>query len=187
MSAATHADPAPADFGRGRAIKRTRSLCPTCLVDVDADVRERDGAVWMDKRCADHGAFSALLASDVAHYYVADPAVENLGSCCGPNRHCGDQVDNHSCNLLIEITQRCNLTCPTCYADSSPARTEQMSLERFEAVVDKLLADGKGDADLIQLSGGEPTLHPQMFEMIEMALAKGIRRVYVNTNGIRLA
>ncbi len=188
MSAPVHgASAAPPRHGEGRVIKQTRSLCPRCLNDIDADVRERDGAVWMDKRCDEHGAFSALLASDVAHYYVADPRVESLGSCCGPSRHCGDQVENHSCNLLIEITQRCNLTCPTCYADSSPQRSEQMSLERFETIVDKLLEDGKGDADLVQLSGGEPTLHPQMFDMIQMALDKGIRRVYVNTNGIRLA
>ncbi|MBL4686562.1 MAG: radical SAM protein [Nannocystaceae bacterium] len=189
MSAVIHDDASAAlpQFGVGRRIKQTRSLCPRCLQDIDAEVFERDGAVWMDKRCADHGVFSALLATDPAHYYLADPKVEDLGSCCGPSRHCGDQVENHSCNLLIEITQRCNLTCPTCYAGSSPKRTEQMSLARFEAVIDQLLEDGKGDADLIQLSGGEPTIHPQMFEMITLALAKGVRRVYVNTNGIRLA
>lgn len=175
------------DFGKGRLIKRTRSICPRCLQDIEADVFDRGGSVWMDKRCDSHGVFCALLSSDAAHYFVADPAVENLGSCCGPSRHCGDQVANHSCNLLIEITQRCNLTCPTCYAGSSPEKSEQMSLARFEEVIDKLIEDGKGDADLIQLSGGEPTLHPDMFAMVEMALAKGVRRVYINTNGIRLA
>ncbi|MCH9687956.1 MAG: radical SAM protein [Deltaproteobacteria bacterium] len=174
-------------YGEGRRIKGTRSLCPHCLESIDAEVFERDGGVWMDKHCPEHGRFCALLSSDAAHYYIADPAVQALGSCCGPSRHCGDAVANHSCNMLIEITSRCNLTCPTCYADSSPTRTDQMTLERFDVLLDDLLAKGKGDADLIQLSGGEPTIHPQMFEMLDLALRKGFQRVYINTNGIRLA
>ena len=171
----------------GRLIKTTESLCPTCLKRIPATVREREGGVWMDKECPEHGAFSALLASDVAHYYLHDPTLDTIGGCCGPGQHCGDQVANHSCNMLIEITQRCNLTCPTCYADSSPERQETMSLERFRGLVDDLIAKGKGDADLIQLSGGEPTIHPDLFDMIDYALTAGVRQVYINTNGIRLA
>ncbi len=141
----------------------------------------------MLKICPEHGDFSALLASDVKHYYVADPKVEAIAGCCGPGQHCGDQVENHSCNMLIEITQSCNLTCPTCYAGSSPHNKTFMTLDKFESTIDGLLAIGKGEADLIQLSGGEPTIHPQFFEIVEMAVAKGIKQVYVNTNGLYLA
>lgn len=172
--------------GTGRFVKRTTSLCPECLARVPAEVRARGGEVWMDKACPEHGRFSALLASDEAHYFVADPAASALGSCCGPARHCGDQVANHSCNLLIEITQRCNLTCPTCYADSSPTNDEFLPYPRFTELLDELLAKGKGDADLIQLSGGEPTIHPEFFACLDRALAR-VKQVYVNTNGIRLA
>lgn len=181
----------PPNFGRGRQVKVTRSICPQCLDPIDAQVVERDGEIWMDKACAEHGRYSALLSSDARHYYLADPRVEALGSCCGPSgcgpRHSGDQVANHSCNMLIEITQRCNLTCPTCYADSSPQREESMTMAQFEALLGDLLRKGKGDADLIQISGGEPTIHPKIFEMIEHALHRGVRQVYVNTNGIKLA
>lgn len=135
--------------------------------------------------------FTALLASDRAHYHVANPAVAALSSCCGPGRHCGDQVANHSCNLLIEITQRCNLTCPTCYAESSPANDHFITLARFDELLDSLLAPGPDgtspECDVMQLSGGEPTLHPDLFAMIDHAVARGVRRVYVNTNGIKLA
>jgi len=93
----------PAGFGSGRRVKTTTSLCPTCLARISADVFERDGEVWMDKECPDHGPFSSLLASDARHYYVADPNVSSVGSCCGSGSHCGDQTANHSCNMLIEI------------------------------------------------------------------------------------
>jgi len=174
-------------FGTGQAVKSTTSLCPLCLVRVPAGVFDRGGEIWMDKVCADHGRFSALLASDARHYYRADPAVSSLGSCCGPGRHCGDQVANHSCNMLIEITQRCNLTCPTCYADSSPYRDEFLTLPQFVTLLDGLLAKGKGNADLLQLSGGEPTIHPEFFAIVDHTLRSGIRQVYINTNGLRLA
>ena len=174
-------------YGSGTLLKRTQSLCPTCLARVPAEVRERHGEVWMDKSCPEHGEFSAQLASNVAHYYLHDAKLDQVGGCCGPGQHCGDQVANHSCNMLIEITQRCNLTCPTCYADSSPQKHTTMSVERFRALVDELLAKGKGDADLIQLSGGEPTIHPDLLEMIAYALEAGVKQVYVNTNGLKLA
>ena len=177
----------PPEFGQGTLIKSTTSLCPTCVARIPADVFERDNRVFMDKTCPEHGSFSALLASDARHYYVADENVEKLACCCGPSQHCGDQVENHSCNMLIEITQSCNLTCPTCYAGSSPQNKSFMSVEDFTKLIDQLLEQGKGNADLIQLSGGEPTIHPKFFELVEIALDKGINQVYINTNGIRLA
>ncbi|MCI0704019.1 MAG: radical SAM protein [Planctomycetia bacterium] len=177
----------PTGYGQGKRVKTTTSLCPVCLARISADVFEREGQVWMDKTCPDHGPFSALLASDTRHYHIANPQVAAPSSCCGTGRHCGDQIANHSCNLLIEITQRCNLTCPTCYADSSPQKDEFLTLAEFANTLDRLLAAGKGDTDLIQLSGGEPTIHPQFFEILDHALSSGVKQVYINTNGIRLA
>ncbi len=175
------------DFEYDRLIKTTTSICPECLEKIPADVVEKDERVFMLKTCEKHGDFAALLASDVRHYYVADENIEQVACCCGPNQHCGDQVENHSCNMLIEITQSCNLTCPTCYAGSSPQNKSFMSIDKFESIIDGLLDIGKGEADLIQLSGGEPTIHPDFFEILQMAIDKGIKQVYVNTNGIVLA
>jgi uncharacterized radical SAM superfamily Fe-S cluster-containing enzyme len=62
-----------------------------------------------------------------------------------------------------------------------------MSVGKFTEIVDGLLKQGKGDADLIQLSGGEPTIHPEFFEILEIALDKGIKQVYINTNAIKLS
>jgi uncharacterized radical SAM superfamily Fe-S cluster-containing enzyme len=175
------------DFGDGQLLKTTTSICPVCLNQIDASVYLRDNRVYMDKACVEHGQYTALLASDARHYYVADPDVESTVCCCGPSQHCGDQVENHSCNMLIEITQSCNLTCPTCYAGSSPQNKSFMSVDDFSTLLDGLLDKGKGDADLIQLSGGEPTIHPEFFEILQIALDKGIKQVYINTNAIRLS
>ena len=180
-------DAADPTFGTGELIKTTTSICPECLEKIDATVYERKSAVYMDKECATHGRFTARLASERRHYYVADPNIESMVSCCGPGQHCGDQTENHSCNMLIEITQSCNLTCPTCYAGSSPQNKSFMSVQQFTDMVDGLLEKGKGDADLIQLSGGEPTIHPDFFEILEIALDKGIKQVYINTNAIKLS
>ena len=76
-----------ADFGVGDFIKKTTSLCPVCLQKIDASVYERNGAVYMDKACDEHGRYSAMLASERRHYYVADPNVESLACCCGPGQH----------------------------------------------------------------------------------------------------
>lgn len=179
-----------------RQIKRTQSVCPECLIPIDADVIERDGAVWMDKTCAEHGPFSALLASDVRHYYENSIDLGTSGSCCGTSCDSiastsavapGTAWNNHSCTVLIEITERCNLSCPTCFAGSSPQHSKMMSLKTFRQRLDGLLAGGKQNADMIQLSGGEPTVHPEIFAMIEMLFESGFNKVTINSNGIKLA
>lgn len=173
----------------GRLIKRTRSICPQCLQPLDADVIERDGEVWLEKSCPEHGPWSALLSSDVAHYHQRSSAPGQNGGCCATG--CGPSITpqwaNHSCTVLIEITERCNLTCPTCFAGSSPQHSRMMSLDEFTGQVDGLVAGGKTGADMIQLSGGEPTIHPKFFEMVGHLASRGFPHVTINSNGIRLA
>ena len=188
-------------FGQGRKIKDTSSICPQCLEPIDAEVFERQGEVWMDKTCARHGQFSALLSSDIRHYFepgarpCASPS--SGASCCGSS--CGLATSevlpsanttpwtNHSCTILIEIIERCNLSCPTCFAGSSPLHSKVMSLEEFTRQVDQLVTEGKRDSDMIQLSGGEPTIHPSLFAMVDLLFERGFHKVCINSNGIKLA
>ncbi len=162
-----------------RTLKTTLSLCPVCLEKVPGRVVERDGEIWLDKTCPDHGEDRALLASDARLYWNAggEPGACGTSSC----------LDNHSCTLIFEITERCNLTCPTCFAGSSPHLTWQMDYDDFVTKLDRLRARGKHDADMVQLSGGEPTLHPDIERMVAHCLDVGVRKVYINTNGLRLA
>ena len=187
----------PECYGEGRKIKNTTSICPHCLEPVNAQVFERHGEVWMDKTCLSHGRFSALLSADISHYYEPTAQAVRGSPCCGSS--CGLPVTaistdaekapwtNHSCTVLIEITERCNLSCPTCFAGSSPLHSGMMSLEEFTRQVDQLVTGGKRGSDMIQLSGGEPTIHPRFFEMIDLLFERGFHQVCINSNGIKLA
>src|SRR5690606_32042680 len=86
----------------------------------------------------------------------------------------------------IEVTDRCNLKCPTCYAGSGPGVGRHRSLAEIEGMFDTLVAS-EGEPDVVQISGGEPTLHPQFFEILEAARRRPIRYLMVNTNGLRIA
>ena len=185
------------DYDRGRLIKETRSICPECLEALPARVYERDRQVWMDKHCKEHGRFSALLSASIRHYYQASATADDGTSCCGSSCGAPAAADagtrdgapwtNHSCTVLIEITERCNLSCPTCFAGSTPEHSKRLSLEEFTRQVDQLASGGKRGSDMIQLSGGEPTIHPDFRAMVALLFERGFTKVCVNSNGIKLA
>ena len=104
-----------ADAAGRRAIKSTLSVCAQCLVKVPATVFERAGQVFLEKSCAVHGFEEALLASDAALYW-------HDAQRAGDEKECGPAgcALGHSCTLIFEITEKCNLTCPTCFTASSP-------------------------------------------------------------------
>ncbi|GAA4382819.1 radical SAM protein [Hymenobacter koreensis] len=174
----------------------TLSLCPQCLRRVEAKIVFEDNAVYMLKRCPEHGRQKVRIASDVEYYksirnYVKPSEVPrrfNTATHYGCPYDCGLCADHeqHSCLTVIEITDRCNLTCPTCYAESSPTHGRHRTLEEVEAMIDVLVAN-EGEPDVVQISGGEPTLHPQFWEILDMCKRKPIKHLMVNTNGVRLA
>ncbi len=94
--------------------------------------------------------------------------------------------EQHSCLALIEVNDHCNLTCPVCFADSAPNRDGTRSLDEIESMLDTLVAS-EVEPDLLQISGGEPTLHPDIIEILRRAKARPIRHLMLNTNGLRIA
>jgi len=174
----------------------TLSLCPHCLRRVEAKIVFQDEAVYMLKRCPEHGRQKVKIASDIEYYkqirnYVKPsetPLRFNTATHYGCPYDCGlcSDHEQHSCLTVIEITDRCNLTCPTCYAESSPTHGRHRTLEEVEAMVD-LVVRNEGEPDVVQISGGEPTLHPQFWEILDMCKRKPIKHLMVNTNGVRLA
>ena len=94
--------------------------------------------------------------------------------------------EQHSCLAIVEINDACNLTCPVCFAGSAVGRGGHRPLAEIEAMLDAVVAS-EGEPDLVQISGGEPTIHPQFFEVLRAAKARPIRHLMINTNGLRIA
>ncbi len=172
----------------------TRSICPVCKRVIDAQVHLKEGRVLMRKRCPEHGWFEALLSSD-AEGYVNSLKYNKPGTIPlefttdvkdGCPYDCGlcPEHKQHTCLALIEVNTGCNLACPICFADAGPGYN--LTLEQVEFMLDQFVRT-EGDPEVVQFSGGEPTLHPQLFDMIRMARRKGIRHIMVNTNGRRIA
>ncbi|GHT37568.1 radical SAM protein [Bacteroidia bacterium] len=173
----------------------TVSLCPVCLKRIDAKIIIRDGKVFMQKHCSEHGAYKVLLAADVDYYRntrnynkASDmPLLFNTEVEKGCPFDCGLCTDHeqHTCLCIVEVTDNCNLACPTCYAASSPQGLHR-SLGEIERMLDIIVAN-EGEPAVVQISGGEPTLHPRFFEILDMAKSKPVKHLMVNTNGLRIA
>lgn len=150
----------------------------------------------MLKRCRTHGYSKVLIADDIDYYKEIRnynkasemPLKFNTKTDYGCPYDCGlcDDHEQHSCLSIIEVTDRCNLTCPTCYASSSPTYGRHRTLEEIEKMID-VIVKNEGEPDVVQISGGEPTVHPQFFEILDIAKTKPIKHLMVNTNGIRIA
>jgi uncharacterized radical SAM superfamily Fe-S cluster-containing enzyme len=177
-------------------LELTRGLCSTCLKVVDAKLILQHGNVYMVKHCLEHGAEKVLIATDYAYWQQTRQFVKpgqmprhwNTPIAHGCPYDCGLCPDHeqHSCVTLLEITDRCNLTCPTCFAGSSPTAGSHRSLAQVEAMLDAIVRN-EGEPDVVQISGGEPTIHPQFFEILDAAKARPIKHLMINTNGVRIA
>jgi uncharacterized radical SAM superfamily Fe-S cluster-containing enzyme len=173
------------------------SLCVECLRRVEGKLVIQDGQVWMYKWCPEHGQSKVLIASDAAYWragreiYLKPPEMPlrfNTPMHFGCPYDCGLCPDHmqHSCLTIVEITDHCNLRCPICYADSGPHRPGYRNLETIERMFDAVVAN-EGEPDVVQISGGEPTLHPLFFDVLDAARRRPIRHLMLNTNGIRIA
>ncbi len=173
------------------------SICSTCYRRIDAKIVFEGEAVFMLKRCPEHG-FERVLVADDAEYYrrcrevflklPEMPERYNTPVKYGCPYDCGLCPDHeqHSCLTVVEICDACNLSCPICYAESGPHRTLYRPLEQIGRMLDAVVRNER-EPDVVQISGGEPTLHPEFFAVLDAAKRRPIRHLMVNTNGIRIA
>jgi uncharacterized radical SAM superfamily Fe-S cluster-containing enzyme len=175
----------------------TLTICSRCYRKLEGKTVFQDDKVFLLKRCPDHGSERVLIADDVDYYrrcrevFIKPPEmplVYNTPVKWGCPYDCGLCTDHeqHSCLTLVEICDYCNLRCPVCYAESGPERQQFRTLAQIEKMLDAVVRN-EGHPDVVQLSGGEPTVHPDFFDIVEMAKARPIRHLMVNTNGVRIA
>ena len=173
------------------------SLCATCFRRVDAKILFQAGRVYLEKRCPEHGREKVLVADDVDYWRRAReqflkvserPLAFQTPVEFGCPLDCGLCTDHeqHSCVTLIEICDHCNLECPICYSASGPGRPEFQPFDNVVRMLD-VVVKSEGEPDVVQISGGEPTLHPDFFRILDAARERPIRHLMVNTNGVRLA
>ena len=179
-------------------IKHTKSICPECFKVLEATIFEEDNKVYIKKECHEHGEFQDTYWSDYEQYQRAEkfrydgdglnnPRTETEKDCpldCGIcPRH-----KSHTGLAIIDVTNRCNLKCPVCFANAATAGyVYEPSKEQIIAMLENLRRNDPVPATALQFSGGEPTIREDLYELIRAAKELGFRHVEVNTNGIRLA
>jgi 7,8-dihydro-6-hydroxymethylpterin dimethyltransferase len=185
--------------GEDGVLGRTESICPRCRAVLDAELLDREGRVVLSRECPDHGRFEAVVYGDAERYRdiqrFSKPGQEPLERqteiARGCPHDCGicPEHAQHTCLGIIEVNTACNLDCPICFAESGTGPQEHgysLSLKQVEAMLDAFVR-AEGDPEALQLSGGEPSIHHQILDMLAAAKRRGIPLVMLNTNGIRLA
>jgi len=173
-----------------------RGMCRTCRRIVPARVFFREGKVWQESLCETCENTPALIAADRDWYLsevlrekpdrsplpFAKPPARGCPHDCGP---CTWHAS--PCHLpVFSITNSCNLNCPICFTYNRPDRVYHMSVEEMRRTVDWVV-ESSGPVDLINVTGGEPTLHPQLLDILKCCRRKEIGRITMNSNGLRLA
>jgi len=170
--------------------KTTRSICPECKKILPAKIVFYNDSVYMLKICKEHGEFFNLLYRNRQKYIdslkINKPALYPLKFFSNDFKGCGlscglcPEHQQHTCLPIIEITDHCNMSCPICLASNH--NSWHMPLKKFEKIIKNLLK-AEGSLDLINLSGGEPTLHPQFLEILDITRRPEIINVSISTNG----
>jgi 7,8-dihydro-6-hydroxymethylpterin dimethyltransferase len=169
-------------------IRNTTSVCPVCLRRLPAEIIKQEHDYFLVKMCCDHGRFSTVI------WRGEEPSFERWGNYVPPEEPEDKRPDcpngcgicpshlQKACCVLVEVTGRCNLSCPFCFAQSDQDAVDptvgQLS-EYFEQLVEH-------GSTFIQISGGEPTVRNDLPEIVAAAKAAGCENIQLNSNGIRL-
>ncbi|HSI73022.1 MAG TPA: radical SAM protein [Fimbriimonas sp.] len=191
----------------------TTSVCPHCFaqsprrsddpdVFVDAMLTSHDGKVWMRRFCPVHGETESLYEEDVEIWrarngwstptlqITPDRADNFRGFPDGYRDGLPASHGQHTCILLLNVTENCNYSCPTCYAAAltpgSPSK-ELPSIEQILHTVDTMIEREKGKLGVVMISGGEPTVRKDIEEVLLRVMERNVTRVMLNTNGRRIA
>jgi hypothetical protein len=178
--------------------KKVTSLCPECGTLIPGQLRDINGKVVMEKSCPKHGAFSDVVWSDTELYLksegwakdgigVENPAIKGAKNC---PFECGlcDLHLSHTALANVDLTNRCNLRCPICFANANATGyVFEPDFETISRMLEMLRNQRPVPTPAVQFSGGEPTIHPDFVRVIKRASDLKFAQVQVATNGIRFA
>ncbi|MBS1714817.1 MAG: radical SAM protein [Armatimonadetes bacterium] len=193
----------------------TKTVCPACAAArilrpddprtwKDGMLVSRDGSVWMRRFCSEHGETESLYEEDSA-LWKARHGWSAPTSTVVPDRPGNDRAfpegyqdglpsghGQHTCILLLNVTEHCNLNCPTCYASALPPGSaappiETPSIDEICRTIDTVTDREAGRLGVLMLSGGEPTVRRDLGEILESTASKPVTRILLNTNGRRIA
>jgi uncharacterized radical SAM superfamily Fe-S cluster-containing enzyme len=179
-------------------LKDTKSLCPECMKVLPAEIYEDGGKVYMRKTCPEHGEWSDLYWGDYEQYVRADtysaqgkkldnPRTKTVKGCPYDCGICPEHM-SHTVLAIVDVTNRCNLRCPICFAHAGAAGyLYEPTKEQIRGIFENLLANSPVSPPGLQFSGGEPTVRDDLPELIKMAKELGFHHVEINSNGIRMA
>ncbi|RZN46751.1 radical SAM protein [archaeon] len=180
-----------------KEIKKTKSLCPECLKVIEATLYETDdNKVIMEKECEEHGHYSDVVWSDAEYYHWAENYAHDGSGLDNPQTtysttcpyNCG-LCDNHFTSTLlanIDITNRCNMNCPICFANAAAAGfVLEPTREEITKILKTLAKEKPVRCWAVQFSGGEPTIRDDFPDIVREAKRLGFSQIQVATNGKR--
>jgi uncharacterized radical SAM superfamily Fe-S cluster-containing enzyme len=179
-------------------MKETKSLCPECYELIDAVIYNENNTMYIEKSCDDHGTFRDVYWGDALQYqrfgkYLHDGTgvLNHITSSNGGCPHnCGICEAHKTSTILanIDITNRCNMHCPICFANAaSSGYVYEPTVEQIKEMMTMLYNQEPVKCKSLQFSGGEPTLRPELFDLIKLAKEMGFKHLQLATNGIKLA
>lgn len=192
----------------------TRTVCPACFAEgplasddprtfVDGLLVSHDDKVWLRRFCAKHGETESLYEEDLEVWrgragwgtptsQVTPDRPNNFkGFPHGYREGLPASHGQHTCILLLNVTEHCNYACPTCYASAlspgTPLGAPLPSVDQITHTLDTMIARENGKVSVVMLSGGEPTIRKDLEELLLRVMERNVTRVMLNTNGRRIA
>ena len=171
------------------------SICPKCLKPISGRIFQKGNRIFIEKTCNIHGQFNELYWSDAEVFkkfnrFLCDGSGANNseGVKSGCPFDCGLCTNHKTATLLanIDVTNRCNMECPICFADAG-GRVYEPTIDQIELMLNNLRHQKPVPCPAIQFSGGEPTVRDDLPQIISMAKKKGFSQIQIATNGLRMA
>ncbi len=176
-------------------IQSTLTYCKYCKKQELANIISNKNGVFMRKTCTKHNWNDVKIASNYDWYtrrVLKSQAINTPRKTRDIKKGC--PLDCWLCSMhsneihlpVFSITNDCNLNCPICFTYNRPDKKYYKNKDEVAQIIERLL-EHRDAFEVVNITGGEPTLHLELFEIIDVLKRKEIERITINTNGIKLS